>query len=117
MAAGENWDCSRYLRELANEELISRQHKREARLINQGGFPMARELSGYDVTRVAVKEHQVRELGNCDYLADGTAVVFYGDLELGKTHLAVGDRSGTQRLPYWPYNALLHGPRTRPHLA
>lgn len=89
LAASENWDYSRYLRELAGEELLSRQHKREARLIKQARFPMARELSDYDFTRVTVNEHQVRELGCCDFLGNGTAVVFYGDPGLGKTHLAI----------------------------
>lgn len=89
VAASENWDYKRYLSELASEELTNRQRKREARLIKQAHFPMSRELSDYDFTRVTVNEHPVRELACCDYLADGTCVVFYGDPGLGKTHLAI----------------------------
>lgn len=89
VAASENWDYNRYLAELAREELASRQRKREARLIKQARFPMVRELSDYDFARVDVNEHRVRELICCDYLTDGTAVVFYGDPGLGKTHLAL----------------------------
>ncbi len=89
VAAEESWDYKRYLQALTSEELGNRARKREQRLIKQARFPMARELSGYDFSRVQVNEHRVIELGSCSYLEDGTAVVLYGDPGLGKTHLAV----------------------------
>ena len=84
VAAEESWDYKRYLQALTSEELGNRARKREQRLIKQ-----ARELSGYDFSRVQVNEHRVIELGSCSYLEDGTAVVLYGDPGLGKTQLAV----------------------------
>lgn len=79
-----------FLENLAELEVNAREAKASLRKLKQGGFPVDKDLSGFDFTAVpGLSRKKVLDLFTCRFIAEKASVVLLGAPGVGKSHLAV----------------------------
>lgn len=75
--------------DLLRAEQNYRRIKSCAYRMKQAGFPSMKELSGFDFSKSAVNENQIRYFHEGEFLKDKSNIIFIGGSGTGKTHLAI----------------------------
>ena len=90
-ARSEGWTHEDYLAACLEREIASRQdHGGEIR-VRAARFPARKTLEDFDYSfQRSLKRDQVAHLGNLDFIAEQSNIVFLGPPGTGKTHLATG---------------------------
>src|SRR5436305_11520218 len=84
-AARSGQSYERFLLGLAKEEATFQYDKRVERAIARAKFPVIKELSSFDGSRVGgITKHRVMELAQGDYLAKKESIILIGNPGLGK---------------------------------
>lgn len=90
-AARTGLSCERYLFALCEAEIAQRDAHRIERCIAQARFPVLKELSHFDWSRVqGFSKTRVLELAQGSYLTHAEPILMIGNPGLGKTHVATG---------------------------
>mgnify|MGYP001559412610 CR=1 FL=1 len=91
LAMKEKSSFEQYLSMLANVEIEYRQELRLKRLIKEAILPVDKNLENYDYTQVkGIGPRDVNKLIDGEFIRKAENIVFYGDIGVGKTHLAIG---------------------------
>ena len=91
LAAKENNSFEQYLSMLVNVELEHRRELRLKRLLKESKIPMNKDLETYDFERIdGLTARDINKLLDGGFLSKSENIVFYGDIGVGKTHLAIG---------------------------
>jgi DNA replication protein DnaC len=87
--ARENVDHLGFLLQLAELELLQREHRAAARRLKAARFPTPKELGSFDFAAApSVNKPMVAELMRCEYVDRRENVLLIGGSGTGKTHLA-----------------------------
>jgi DNA replication protein DnaC len=79
-----------FLQQLAELEVQHRQAQSIQRRIKQAGFPVIKELAGFDFAAVPrLNKKRVLDLARCQFVEQRANLILTGAPGLGKTHLAV----------------------------
>jgi DNA replication protein DnaC len=79
-----------FLEQLAELEVNQREAKASARRLKQAGFPVDKDLSGFDFTAApGVNKKKMLDLFTCRFLAEKASVILLGAPGVGKSHLAI----------------------------
>ena len=106
--ATEGADHVRYLVRLTELELIDRERRMVERRIRQARFPAVKSLDSFDFKAIAsLNKMLVLELARCEYVERRENIIALGNSGTGKTHIALGSRSGG--LPKGALRRLPHG--------
>jgi DNA replication protein DnaC len=90
-AARTGLSCERYLLALCEAEIAQRDATRVERCIAPARFPVLKELSQFDWSRVqGVSKTRVLELAQGGYLTHAEPILMSGNPGLGKSHVATG---------------------------
>lgn len=91
-AREQHWAVERYLSELCQLELSSREQKRLQRGLKEATLPIGKYLDTYDFNEVeGVSKEQVWHLvDHTEWLKTGDNILLFGASGLGKTHIAAG---------------------------
>ena len=91
-AREQHWSPERYLAELCQLELDSREQKRLTRNLKDASLPIGKYLDGYDFNSVeGLAKEQVWHLATqAEWVKTGDNILLFGASGLGKTHLAAG---------------------------
>jgi len=80
-----------YLAGLVASELSHRQQQKIARFTKDAKLPRDKVLETYDYrSRKGVSKQQMQRLSEGEFVRQGENIVFYGDIGVGKSHLAEG---------------------------
>ena len=80
-----------FLAELVQAEISYRAAQRKKTLLAQSKVNSNKDLCDYNYTlREGISEKQITRLSQGEWLKTGTNLVLYGDIGVGKTHLAAG---------------------------
>ena len=91
IAVKEKSSYEQYLSMLANVELEYKQELRLKRLLRDARLPTEKSLENYDFDHVeGIEAREVSKLITGEFIEKNENVVLYGDIGVGKTHLAVG---------------------------
>jgi DNA replication protein DnaC len=91
IATRDNKSYEQYLLMLTQSELRGRQDAKVKRLINEAKFPLIKELEKYDYKKVrGITARDVNRLAMADFVKEGKNIVLFGQIGVGKTHLAIG---------------------------
>ena len=83
-------DHESFLEHLAELEVNQRDSKASIRRLKQAGFPVDKDLSGFDFTAVpGLNKNRVLDLFTCRFIQEKASVVLLGAPGVGKSHLAV----------------------------
>jgi DNA replication protein DnaC len=83
-------DHESFLEHLAELEVNQRDSKASIRRLKQAGFPVDKDLSGFDFTAVpGLNKKRVLDLFTCRFIQEKSSVVLLGAPGVGKSHLAV----------------------------
>jgi DNA replication protein DnaC len=83
-------DHESFLEHLAELEVNQRDSKASIRRLKQAGFPVDKDLSGFDFTAVpSLNKKRVLDLFTCRFIEEKASVVLLGAPGVGKSHLAV----------------------------
>jgi DNA replication protein DnaC len=88
---GERGDSHEtFLEHLAELEVNQRESKASARRLKQAGFPVDKDLGGFDFAAVpGLNRKRVLDLFTCRFIGEKASVVLLGAPGVGKSHLAV----------------------------
>jgi len=91
-AREQHWPVERYLAELCQLELSSREQKRLHRGLKEATLPIGKYLDTYDFNEVeGLSKEQVWHLADhAEWLKTGDNILLFGASGLGKTHIAAG---------------------------
>ncbi len=91
LCAAENMDHTRYLRRLAELELIDREGRMVERRIKAARFPTVKSLDSFDFKAIpSLNKTLVLELARCEYVDRRENIIALGNSGTGKTHVALG---------------------------
>jgi len=91
LAANEGWAYDQYLLTLCEIELLQRQQRKIARLLNDSRLPREKTLQNFDRTRLKrAVDKQLSVLLEGDFLDRRDNVLVFGNPGSGKTHLLCG---------------------------
>ncbi|GAA3977328.1 IS21-like element helper ATPase IstB [Allohahella marinimesophila] len=77
--------------QLAEYEMVQRQHKRLTRNLKLAAFPSEKRLEGFDYRHQStISKRQVNALLDFGFIDERNNLVFIGPPGVGKTHLAIG---------------------------
>jgi DNA replication protein DnaC len=89
--AADGVDHPRYLRRLAELELIERERRTVERRIKEARFPAVKSLDSFDFTAIpSLNKALVLELARSEYVARRENIVAVGNSGTGKSHIALG---------------------------
>lgn len=90
-ATQDGWPYEAYLAGLIQQEVARRARNRRQRRIQEGYFPLMKELADFDFAAIPqLNRQKVMELAQGHYLDQVESVVLVGNPGLGKTHIAIG---------------------------
>lgn len=90
-----------FLRDRLKEDVDLRAENKLNRLIRQAGFPVFKTFADYEMDRVRFPEQLTMEMvRNCSFIRDKTNLVLFGQVGLGKTHMAIAAGVEACRLGY-----------------
>lgn len=85
-----NRSYTEFLAILAEEEVAKRTESAIKRRINAAKFPRLKTLDTFDfAAQPAIKKPQILQLAQCQFIAEGSNVIFIGPCGTGKTHLSI----------------------------
>jgi DNA replication protein DnaC len=78
------------LYKVLNKEVIAKDENNKLYKVKVAGFPFLRKLDDYDFSfQPTVSEDKIRAIGASNFYDEGTNIVFIGNPDVGKTHLAI----------------------------
>jgi DNA replication protein DnaC len=90
-ATQDGWPYEAYLAGLIQQEVDRRTRNRRQRRIQEGYFPLMKELADFDFAAIPqLNRQKVMELAQGHYLDQLESVLLVGNPGLGKTHIAIG---------------------------
>ena len=79
-----------YLAKLTEIELAEKHRRKVRQLLWEAKIPLQKNLENYDFkARKGITKHQIERLLNGDFIRQAQNIVFFGDIGVGKTHLAL----------------------------
>ena len=91
IAEKEKTSYEQYLFVLLQTELKSRLDAKVKRLILNAKIPKEKDLATYDFKRVkGITAQEIGRLATGQFIKSAHNLIFYGDIGVGKTHLAIG---------------------------
>ena len=79
-----------FLEQLAELEVNQRESKASVRRLKQAGFPVDKDLSGFDFSAVpGLSRQKVLDVFTCRFIQEKASVILTGAPGVGKSHLAI----------------------------
>ncbi|MCF7941970.1 MAG: IS21-like element helper ATPase IstB [Spirochaetia bacterium] len=79
-----------FLYKVLCQEIVHREHSRQARLLNRAKFPVLKSLDTYEFGAIRLPPSiSKQELFDCEFMKNNTNLICFGPVGTGKTHLVI----------------------------
>ncbi len=91
LALKEKYSYEQYLSMLVNSELEHRKETKLKRLLKLAKLPTMKRIDEYQFDKIkGVSSKEINDLATGEFIEKTENIVFFGDIGVGKTHLAIG---------------------------